>query len=72
MELIGAILNFFLQWYVWLPIVLVLGFLTWRNNRRAVIIQNLEADLLVLEIPKTNDKKELAAVAAVQLALQLH
>ncbi len=61
MELIGAILNFFLQWYVWLPIVLVLGFLTWRNNRRAVIIQNLEADLLVLEIPKTNDKKELAA-----------
>ncbi len=61
MEFIGALLNFFLQWYVWLPIVLVLGYLTWRNNKRAEIIQNLEADLLILEIPKTNDKKELAA-----------
>lgn len=61
MEFIGELLNFFLQWYVWLPIVLVLGFLSWRNNRRAVIIQNQEADLLVLEIPKTNDKQELAA-----------
>lgn len=61
MEFIGALLNFFLQWYVWLPIVLVLGYLTWRNNKRAEIIQNLEADLLILEIPKTNDKQELAA-----------
>lgn len=61
MEFIGAILNFLLQWYVWLPIVLVLSYLTWRNNKRAVVIQNLEADLLILEIPKTNDKKELAA-----------
>lgn len=61
MEFIGALLNFFLQWYVWLPIVLVLGYLTWRNNKRAEVIQNLEADLLILEIPKTNDKQELAA-----------
>jgi Type IV secretory pathway, VirD4 components len=61
MEFIGALLSFFLQWYVWLPIVLVLGYLTWRNNKRAEIIQNQEADLLILEIPKTNDKKELAA-----------
>jgi len=61
MEFIGALLNFFLQWYVWLPIVLVLAYLTWRNYRRAEVIQNQEADLLILEIPKTNDKKELAA-----------
>lgn len=61
MEFIGALLNFFLQWYVWLPIVSVLAFLTWRNYRRAEVIQNQEADLLILEIPKTNDKKELAA-----------
>lgn len=61
MEFIGAILNFFLQWYVWIPVVSVLGYLTWRNNRRAEIIQSQEADLLILEIPKTNDKKELAA-----------
>lgn len=62
MQFIGDLLNFFLQWYVWLPIVLVLGYLTWRNYRRAEIVQqNQEAHLLILEIPKTNDKKELAA-----------
>ncbi|HWT40444.1 MAG TPA: type IV secretion system DNA-binding domain-containing protein [Dongiaceae bacterium] len=61
MEIIGAFFNFLLQWYVWLPIVVVLGFLTWRNYRRAEVIQHQDADLLILEIPKTNDKKELAA-----------
>ncbi len=62
MEFIGAILNFFLQWYVWLPIVSVLAFLTWRNYRRAeVVARDVEGNLLILEIPKTNDKKELAA-----------
>jgi hypothetical protein len=63
MELIGAFFTFLLQWYVWLPIVLVLGFLTWRNYRlaRQITIKNVEGDLLILEIPKTNDKKELAA-----------
>ncbi len=61
MEFIGAFLNFFLQWYVWVPIVVVLAFLTWRNNRRGEAVAQGESDLLVLEIPKTNDKKELAA-----------
>ena len=61
MEIIGAFFNFLLQWYVWLPIVAVLGYLTWRNYRRAEVVNNTEGDLLILEIPKTNDKKELAA-----------
>ncbi len=61
MELIGAFFSFLLQWYVWLPIVLVLGVLTWRNYRKAEAVQQQDADLLVLEIPKTNDKQELAA-----------
>jgi hypothetical protein len=62
MEFIGAFFNFLLQWYVWLPIVLVLAFLTWRNYRRAeTVARDVEGDLLILEIPKTNDKKELAA-----------
>ena len=62
MEIIGAFLSFILQWYVWMPIVAVLAFLTWRNYRRAEIEAfNEPADLLILEIPKTNDKKELAA-----------
>ena len=62
MEIIGAFFGLLLQWYVWLPIVLVLGFLTWRNYRRAeVVTHKADGVLLILEIPKTNDKKELAA-----------
>ncbi|MDB5180009.1 MAG: hypothetical protein JWN12_641 [Candidatus Saccharibacteria bacterium] len=70
MSIIGAILNFFLQWYVWLPIVIVLGFLTWRNYRKVeTAAPEVESDLLILEIPKTNDKQELAAE---QLFASLH
>ena len=61
MEFIGFIFNFLLQWYVWIPIVLVLAYLTWRNNRKAEVIANMDGILLILEIPKTNDKSELAA-----------
>ena len=61
MEIIGAFFNLLLQWYVWIPIVGILAYLTWRNYRRAEVINNTEGDLLILEIPKTNDKKELAA-----------
>lgn len=61
MEIFGAFLTLLLQWYVWIPIVAVLGYLTWRNYRRAEVIANTEGDLLILEIPKTNDKQELAA-----------
>lgn len=70
MSIIGAIINFLLQWYVWLPIVLVLAYLTWRNYRRVdTPDREVEADLLILEIPKTNDKQELAAE---QLFASLH
>ncbi|MDB5163153.1 MAG: hypothetical protein JWN28_761 [Candidatus Saccharibacteria bacterium] len=61
MEFIGFIFNFLLQWYVWLPIVLVLAYLTWKNYRKAEVIANMDGILLILEIPKTNDKSELAA-----------
>jgi hypothetical protein len=69
MGTITSIINILLQWYVWLPIVLVLVYLTWRNWRRIEAIQNIESDLLILEIPKTNDKSELAAE---QLFASLH
>ncbi|MFZ2125601.1 MAG: type IV secretion system DNA-binding domain-containing protein [Candidatus Saccharimonadales bacterium] len=69
MGTITSIINILLQWYVWLPIVLVLAYLTWRNWRRIEAIQNIESDLLILEIPKTNDKSELAAE---QLFASLH
>jgi len=70
MSILGAIINFLLQWYVWLPVVLVLGFLTWRNYRKVESApMDVESDLLILEIPKTNDKQELAAE---QLFASLH
>ena len=70
MSIIGAIINFFLQWYVWLPIVLVLAYLTWRNYQKLEDAPaDVEGDLLILEIPKTNDKQELAAE---QLFASLH
>lgn len=61
MEIIGAFFTFFLQWYVWMPVVAVLSFLTWRNYKKVELERQDEADLLILEIPKTNDKQELAA-----------
>jgi hypothetical protein len=69
MEVIGLIINFLLQWYVWLPVVLVLAFLTWRNWKKVEAINEMQSDLLILEIPKTNDKQELAAE---QLFASLH
>lgn len=62
MQILGQFFSFILQWYVWMPIVGILAFLTWRNNRRPELHEKpFEADLLILEIPKTNDKQELAA-----------
>ena len=67
--MLGSIFEFLLQWYVWMPIVAVLLYLTWRNNKKATHIQAVDPVLLVLEIPRTNDKQELAAE---QLFASLH
>ncbi len=61
MSFILAFINLLLQWYVWLPIVAILGYLTWRNYQRVDIVKDIESVLLMLEIPKANDKSELAA-----------
>lgn len=56
---------------VWIPIVLILGFLTYRNYKKLnkLKVLNVDSVLLMLEIPKANDKKELAAE---QLFASLH
>jgi len=69
MNIFAEIFTTLLQWYVWLPIVLILGYLTWRNYKKVEAIMDVESDLLILEIPKTNDKQELAAE---QLFASLH
>src|SRR5664279_4561996 len=69
MGTLSWIINLLLQWYVWLPVVLVLSYLTWRNYRRIDVVRDVESVLLMLEIPKANDKSELAAE---QLFTSLH
>jgi hypothetical protein len=69
MEIFSWFIDMLLQWYVWIPIVLILAFLTWRNHQRPEIKAISESTLLMLEIPKANDKSELAAE---QLFASLH
>lgn len=69
MGVFSWLIELILQWYVWIPAVLILSYLTWRNHRRADVIKATESTLLVLEIPKANDKSELAAE---QLFASLH
>ncbi|MBH1956499.1 type IV secretion system DNA-binding domain-containing protein [Candidatus Saccharibacteria bacterium] len=69
MELISWIFGLLLSWYVWLPIVLFLGYLTWKNYQRIDAVKAIESTLLILEIPKANDKSEMAAE---QLFASLH
>ncbi|MFZ2544624.1 MAG: type IV secretion system DNA-binding domain-containing protein [Candidatus Saccharimonadales bacterium] len=69
MELISGIIGLLLSWYIWVPVVLILGYLTWRNYQQVDAIRSIESTLLILEIPKTNDKPE---TAAEQLFASLH
>lgn len=69
MSVLLWIVDLLLQWYVWLPIVLILAYMTMRNYRRIDAVKSIESVLLVLEIPKANDKSELAAE---QLFASLH
>lgn len=69
MEILSWLLGVLLQWYIWIPIVVVLLFLTWRNYQEKEIRHIEESLLLALEIPKANDKSELAAE---QLFASLH
>jgi hypothetical protein len=69
MSIITWFIETLLQWYVWIPLVLILLFATWRNYRVAPPLADHETTLLILEIPKANDKSELAAE---QLFASLH
>ena len=69
MSILSFIFETLLQWYVWLPIVLVLLYATWRNYQSKPSAAEHDSTLLVLEIPKANDKSELAAE---QLFASLH
>ena len=55
----------------WIPVVGILAFLTYRNYKKInkLKVLNVDSVLLMLEIPRTNDKQELAAE---QLFASLH
>ena len=68
-DLIAWLFGLLLQWYVWVPITLLLIYLAWRNNRQAEMLDMTEHVLITLEIPRANEKQELAAE---QLFASLH
>lgn len=48
-------------WWIWLPIVVILAYLTRQNQRKIKHLDSVDPILLLIEIPRNNDKKELAA-----------
>ena len=65
------VIHFLATPVVWITIVAVLGILTYRNYKKInrLKVLNVDSVLLMLEIPKDNDKKELSAE---QLFASLH
>lgn len=66
-----TVIHFILMPIFWIPVVGVLAFLTYRNYKKLnkLKVLNVDSVLLMLEIPRENDKKELAAE---QLFASLH
>lgn len=56
--IVGFILNL---WPLWFLLAGILGFLTYKNNKKIRNHKVEERVLLLLEIPRANEKKELAA-----------
>ena len=65
------VIHFILMPVFWIPAVGILAFLTYRNYKKLnqLKVLNVDSVLLMLEIPRTNDKQELAAE---QLFASLH
>jgi len=56
---IGTLLSL---WWLWLGVAAFLGYLTWKNTKKLNANNSVEERvLLLLEIPRANDNKELAA-----------
>jgi len=57
-QFIGLILF---KFYGWVVVVAVLGYLIWQNRRREQWVNDTDTVLLLIEVPKDNEKKELSA-----------
>lgn len=49
------------QYFGWVPIVGFLGYSIWQNRRHTKWVEDSEHTLLIIEVPKENEKKELSA-----------
>jgi hypothetical protein len=58
LQIIGLVLF---RFYGWVVVVAVLGYLLYQNRRRTKWISTTENILLLIEVPKDNEKKELSA-----------
>jgi hypothetical protein len=58
LQLLGVVLF---QYYGWVVIVAIFGYLIWQNRRREQWISATDTVLLLIEVPKENEKKELSA-----------
>lgn len=65
------VIQFIVMPIFWIPVVGILAFLTYRNYKKLnrLKVLNVDSVLLMLEIPRANDKQELAAE---QLFASLH
>lgn len=57
----GSFFSLLLSPWIIIPFLSILGYMTWQNSRRSRRIKETDYALLMLEVPRTNDKKELAA-----------
>ncbi len=57
-QIIGLVMF---RFYGWVIVVAVLGYLFWQNRRRERWLGTTENILLLIEVPKDNEKKELSA-----------
>ncbi|MEX0919537.1 MAG: hypothetical protein WDZ32_00145, partial [Candidatus Saccharimonadales bacterium] len=65
-QLLGRLIF---DWGGWIVIVVILAYLIWQNIRKQKWVSDTQYSLLLLEVPKENDKAELSAE---QLFASLH
>ncbi len=58
LQLVGLVLF---KFYGWVVVVAVLGYLIMQNRRREQWVSDIDNILLLIEVPKENEKKELSA-----------
>lgn len=58
LQIIGLVMF---KYYGWVAVVAVLGYLIWQNRRREQWVSQTEHMLLLVEVPRENEKKELSA-----------